>query len=171
MKLFERVLESRMRARLELLGMIPDAQNGFRQDRGTHMPVFVLRELLLQRARHDLPGCVALIDLKKAYDLVWRDALWVKLHDIGIRGKMWTMVRNLCQGVQTRVRTGVNEFSDWFENGKGVRQGSVLSPLLFIIYMADFIEQIEKLGVGYFVNVTSGGRVNPLDARSCVTNH
>ena len=70
------------------------------------------------------------IDYVKAFDCVDHNKLWKILKEMGIPDHLACLLRNLFAGQKARVRTG-NETTDWFQIGKGVRQGSILSPCLF----------------------------------------
>ena len=75
---------------LEELGIRPgivEEQGGFRPGRGTIDQLFVLTEIL--KSRVGMSTYAAFIDVKKAYDTVWRQGLWKRLWDEGVRGKMW----------------------------------------------------------------------------------
>ena len=75
------------------------------------------------------------IDYTKAFDGVDHNRLWKILHEIGIPD-LTCLLRNLYAGQEATVRTGHG--TDWFQIGKGVRQGCILSPCLFNLY-ADYI--------------------------------
>ena len=76
------------------------------------------------------------IDLQKAYDSVDRELLWVVLARFGVPEKMLTVIRPFHEGIRARVRTDDGEHSEWFDVTQGLRQGCVLSPLLFNISFA-----------------------------------
>ena len=59
--------------------------------------------------------------------------LWEILQEMGIPGHLTCLLRNLCAGQEAAVRTG-HGTTDWFQIGKGVRQGCILSPCLFNVY-------------------------------------
>ena len=84
-KVFERLIEGRIREIVD----IPDEQAGFRKGYGTIDNLFRLREIVLGRSTEGNRTTVAFIDLKEAYDRVWRDGLWYTLHNAGIRGKYY----------------------------------------------------------------------------------
>ena len=73
------------------------------------------------------------IDVKKAYDTVWRAGLWKRLWEEGVRGKMWRVVKGMYQTVESAVLVG-DESTEWFKLEAGVRQGCVMSPILFIVH-------------------------------------
>ena len=77
------------------------------------------------------------IDCAKAFDCVDHSKLWKILKEMGIPDQLTCLLRNLYAGQEARVRTG-HGTTDWFQIGKGVRQGCILSPCLFNFY-AEYI--------------------------------
>ena len=75
------------------------------------------------------------IDYAKAFDCVDHDKLWKILKEMGIPDHLTCLLRNLYAGQEATVRIGT---TDWFQIGKGVLQGCILSPCLFNIY-AEYI--------------------------------
>ena len=80
---------------------IVEEQGGFRPRRGTDDQLFALTETL--RLRTGKVTYAAFIDVKKAYDTVWRVGLWRRLWEDGVRGKMWRVVRECTR--QSRVQS------------------------------------------------------------------
>ena len=76
------------------------------------------------------------VDLQKAYDSVDRELLWKVLARAGLPEEMIVVIRQFHDGMQAQVRMDDGELSDWFEITQGLRQGYVLSPLLFNILFA-----------------------------------
>ena len=77
------------------------------------------------------------IDYAKAFDCVGHDKLWKILKEMGIPDHLTCLLRNLYAGQVATVRTG-HGTTDWFQRGKGVHQGCILSPCLFNFY-AEYI--------------------------------
>ena len=77
------------------------------------------------------------IDYAKAFDCVDHNQLWEILKEMGIPDHLTCLLRNLYAGQEAIVRTG-HGTADWFQIGKGVRQGCILSPCLFNLY-AEYI--------------------------------
>jgi len=73
------------------------------------------------------------IDYAKAFDCVDHHKLWKILKEMGIPDHLTCLLRNLYAGQEATVRTG-HGTRDWFQTGKGVRQGCILSPCLFHLY-------------------------------------
>ena len=74
------------------------------------------------------------IDYAKAFDCVDHKKLWKILQEMGIPDHLTCLLRNLYAGREATVRTG-HGTTDWFQIGKGVRQGCILSPCLFNFYV------------------------------------
>jgi hypothetical protein len=83
-KVFGTVLNARVIGWAE--GVLVDEQFGFRPSRGCRDPLFVLREIVMNRGRKSV--FAAYMDIRNAYPSVWRDGLWWKLWRMGVRGKM-----------------------------------------------------------------------------------
>ena len=77
------------------------------------------------------------IDYAKAFDCVDHNKLWKILKEMGIPNHLTCLLRNLYAGQEATVRTG-HGTTDWFQIGRGVRQGCILSPCLFNFY-AEYI--------------------------------
>ena len=77
------------------------------------------------------------IDYAKAFDCVDHNKLWKILKEMGISDHLTCLLRNLYAGQEATVRTG-HGTTDWFQIGKGVREGCILSPCLFNFY-AEYI--------------------------------
>ena len=78
------------------------------------------------------------IDYAKAFDCVDHNKLWKILKEIGIPEHLTYLLRNLYAGQEATVRTG-HGTTDWFQIGKGVRQGCILSPCLLNLYAEDIM--------------------------------
>ena len=93
------------------------------------------REFQKQNKTKHINICV--IYYAKAFDCVDHNKLWRILKEMGILDHLTCLFRNLYAGQEATVRTG-HETTDWFQIGKGVRQGCILSPCLFNLY-AEYI--------------------------------
>ena len=77
------------------------------------------------------------IDYTKAFDCVYHQKLWKILKEVGIPDQLTCLLRNLYAGQEATVRTGHGK-TDWFQIGKEVHQGCIMSPCLFNLY-AEYI--------------------------------
>lgn len=87
------------------------------------------------------------IDFKKAYDTINRTILWNRLSDIGLTGKMFDAVKSLYISVKSCVRVN-NLKTEWFDIKCGLRQGCILSPLLFNLFINDLSLYLKSFGIG-----------------------
>ena len=130
MKVLERVVEGLIRQRVE----IDEMQCGFMSGRGTTDAIFIVRQLQEKHLAANKPLYMAFIDLEKAFDRVPMDVIWWAMHKLGIDGWLVRLVQSMYKNVRSRVRVG-DGYSEEFGIGVGVHQGSILSPLLFIIVL------------------------------------
>ena len=116
--------------------ILPEGQCGSCPARSTVDMLFVvLRPQERGRARQ-IPPYMRFIDLQKACDYVDRELLWVVLARSGVLDNFLTVICQFHEGTRARVRTDDGEHSEWFDITQGLRQGCVLSPLLFKIFFA-----------------------------------
>ena len=132
-KTYATVINTRIKSWCEARDVLVDEQAGFRAGRSTGDHVFLLSELIRARKRKGRKTFCAFLDIKKAYDCVFRDGLWYRLGQVGLRGKMWRVLRNLYTVVESCVLVGADR-TEWFSIDAGLRQGCILSPILFAIY-------------------------------------
>ena len=157
-KTWERILQKRLRNKIELSGKLSELQLGSRQKRDTTQALLAT-ELILQRAREKKTNIyLAHIDLSKAYNRVNRPKLWQTLRDKGIKGKLLDAIISTYSDMTETVRIG-KERTDPYYLKNGIRQGSVLSPLLFIIYMTPLIEALKATNTGYDTKAEQTGRI------------
>ena len=116
----------------------PDVQAGFRKGRGTRDQIFNIH-WIVKKAREFQNIYVCLFDYtnSRAFDCVDHNKLWKILKKMGIPDHLPCLLRNLYAFQEATVRTG-HGTTDWFQIGKGVRQGCILSPCLFNFY-AEYI--------------------------------
>jgi hypothetical protein len=130
MKVMERVLEARLRSQV----VINDMQFGFREGRGTTDAIFIVRQLQEKYLAKGRELWLAFVDLEKAFDRVPRDVVWWALKSLGVDDELINIIRSMYENVMTSVKLNDGE-SEAFAVRVGVHQGSVLSPLLFIIVL------------------------------------
>ena len=90
--------------------------------------------------------------MRKAYDRVWRDGSWKALWQKGVRGRMWRVLKEYYKKVQSAVRLDGGN-TEWFDVNVGVRQGCVISPLLFDVFVDGLAREVKALNLG----VAAGG--------------
>ena len=116
---------------------LPDVQAGFRKDRGTRDQIANIRWIIEKSREFQKNIYFWFIDYAKASDCVDHNKLWKILKEMGIPDHLTYLLRNLYAGQEATVRTG-HGTTDWFQIGKEVQQGCILSPYLFNLY-AEYI--------------------------------
>ena len=114
----------------------PDVQVGFIKGRGTRGQIANIC-WIIEKAREFQRNIYFFIGYTKAFDCLDHKKLWKILKEVGIPDHLTCLLRNLYAGQEATVRSG-HGTTDWFQIGKGVRQGSILSPCLFKLY-AEYI--------------------------------
>ena len=153
-KLFTSIINERLQNFSEKYEKITKCQTGFRRGFSTIDNIFVLNTLinLLQNSRKKL--FCAFIDLKRAFDSVWRSGLWYKLNMFKINGKCFQLIRNMYENVKSCIMlNGVK--SDFFDCNIGVRQGENLSPFLFCVFLNDLETFLSDSGTVNGVECTT----------------
>ena len=117
---------------------LPDVQAGFRKGRGTTYQIANIC-WIMEKAREFQKKNIyfCFIDYAKAFDCVDHNKLWKILKEMGIPDHLTSLLRNLYAGQEATVRTG-HGTTDWFQIGKGVHQGCILSSCLFTLH-AEYI--------------------------------
>ena len=122
---------------------IPDVQAGGRTGRGTRDQIANIRWIMEKAREFQKNIYFCFIDYAKAIDCVDHNKLWKILKEMGIPDHLTCLLRNLYAGQEATVRTGRGT-TDWFQIGKGVHQGCILSPCLFNLY-AEYIMRNTEL--------------------------
>jgi hypothetical protein len=144
-KVFSGILRDRLENFYE--GKIVEEQAGFRKGRGCVDQGYTLAQVVLKRLEVQKNTYLCFVDLKKAYDSVWREGLFRRMADDGVPEKLLSLVKRWYKNVNVRVRVNDVE-SDWFQSKVGVRQGDTLSPLLFNIFINGIVGKVKESGLG-----------------------
>ena len=96
------------------------------------------------------------MDLKKAYDRISKEALWQVLRLYGAGGELQKAVQSFYADSKTCVRIG-NEVSEWFSVNVGVRQGCVISPWFFNLYMDGVVWEVQARTLGRGAQLVGDG--------------
>ena len=117
-------------------------QAGLRKKRSCVDNVHTINEIVPGRLRESKKTYAFFLDVKKAYDTVWHDGLWVRLWGSGVRGKMWQVISMRLLGV----------LYCWMEKSfsvaQAVAQGCSLSPILFSVFINDLLKEVKKAELG-----------------------
>ena len=145
-KLFTSVINTRLNRFANETNLINENQTGFRKKYSTLDHIFLLKnfiDIFVTNGKQKL--YCAFVDYKKAFDTVWRSALWHKLVQSGITGKLHTIIVNMYKNIKSCVNHDGN-ISDYFVSFNGVRQGENLSPFLFALFINDIEQFLLEYG-------------------------
>jgi len=139
---------------------LPDVQAGFRIGRGTRDQIPNICWIIEKAREFQKKHLFLLYWLCQSLWLCGSQQLWKILKEMGIPDHLTCLLRNLYAGQEATVRTG-HGTTDWFQTGKGVRQGCILSPCLFNFY-AEYIMRNPELEEAQAGIKISGRNINNL---------
>ena len=151
-KLFTSIINTRLQMFVENNDIINDFQTGFRSGFSTVDNMFILQTLIQILHNKKKKLFCAFIDLKRAFDTVWRIGLWSKLIKYDVNGKCLKLIKNMYGNIKSAVTVNGTS-SNSFPCNIGVRQGENLSPLMFSIYLNDLHDFISNSGIVNGVNI------------------
>jgi hypothetical protein len=146
-KMMEAIVNRRVSKWIEEKKRLSDEQGGFRTLRGCQDLMFLLMMVLGQREEKKEVTYACFIDVTKAYDTVWQDGLWKKLADVGVVGKAWRFIKEWYRDMKSTVLVDGKRTRE-FGVGQGVKQGAVMSPLLYAIFVDGVVDALQKKGLG-----------------------
>ena len=143
-----KILDGNIKKTLEELNtkqnIIFPEQGGFKKQEGTIEQVFVLQNIFHSNTQVR----AAFLDLRKAYDSVWREALAHKLrHKIGIPENLVSFIEAMYRNTKSIVRVN-QRMSICFPTTRGLQQGALSSPILFNLFINDLIQHLKETKVG-----------------------
>ena len=146
-KVLPKIVATRLSAYCEARNLLLEEQCGFRPHRSTTDMMFAVRRLQELGRKARVPLFLCFIDLQKAYDSVDHTILWQVLARFGVPPQMIDVIRQFHDGMKACVRNDDGRCTEWFEVAQGLRQGCVLSPLMFNIFFAVIpLVAIERFG-------------------------
>jgi len=154
-KVFESLINDALVSHLESNCLFSDQQYGFRRNRSTADHLTVITERICKA----LDGCgvarAIALDISKAFDRVWHAGLLHKLSAYGVRGRVLNIIRSFLQNRNLKVVLD-GQSSSTFAINAGVPQGSILGPILFLVFINDLPDKEEIFcDIGIFADDTS----------------
>ena len=145
-KCYTSILNDRLRRWLEEKDVIVENQAGFRKHYSTSDQIFNLYAIVQKCFSKSKKLYVAFVDFKKAFDSVRHDKLLEAISSLGMNGKFVVSLKAMYDSLISCVRVN-NVFSEFFECPVGVRQGCVLSPTLFSLFINQLANHVNEVGV------------------------
>ena len=148
LKLLERILLTRIQLFDTVSPPIHAMQGGFQKNVGCLMTSFLLRESIFYAKENGSKLHVCFLDVKKAFDCVWHEGLFYKLYNSGVNKTFCKLIINMYTDMFSCVR-GRGYKSAWFPVRRGTRQGGVISPFLYLIFINELLYDLEAAGLGF----------------------
>ena len=144
-KLFERLILNRMKTWLSLNNIcFPSAnQNAYQETLCSMLTSFELQECISYNVERESNVFVCFLDSSSAFDTVWHDGLFLKLNQLGIKGKTWRLLMKSYHGMKSNVVLNGKLSADIHVN-KSVRQGSILGPWFYMLFVHDLAQSLLK---------------------------
>ena len=143
-KLMERVVYKYMYNHLISNNLIYAKQSGFLTGHSTVYQLIDIYNQIAKSLDSKLSTCIIFCDISKAFDRVWHKGLIFKLQQCGFAGKILHWIKSYLSNRKQKVFVG-SSFSDVRLISAGVPQGSVLGPLLFLVYVNDIVEKLLSI--------------------------
>lgn len=151
-KLYTSLLNLRITNHCEHNDLLVDEQNGFRAKRSCQDHIYALSTVIRNRRSLNLDTFCAFVDFKKAFDWVPRDLLLFKLaNSFGIHGRLFNTLSTIYESSSAKIRLN-GLMTESFNVTSGVKQGDIISPILFSMYLNDLATGIKNLNCGIDIN-------------------
>ena len=144
-KFFTLILNRRLLNYVQQHSLLHNSQIGFMPGNRTTDHIFSLRTIVDRYVKDVSRGKIyaCFIDFKKAFDSVWHVGLLMRLQDYNINGHFYNLIKSLYSKSKCFIKLG-SKRTKTFDYTRGVRQGCILSPLLFNLYLNELSVQLDR---------------------------
>lgn len=150
-KLMERMVTSRLTWFLEKNKLLNNSQSGFRKNRSTLDHLVRLQDTITKYNNNKGFTLAVFLDFEKAYDMLWRKGLYIKMNKIGLHGNIFNFSSDFLDNRTFQVRVG-DSYSNIRTLENGTAQGSVISPILFLMMIDDLPYDILNVETSLFAD-------------------
>jgi exonuclease III len=157
-KVFTRLVAKRIEESVK--EAIVEEQAGFTDKRGCIEHIYTLYRIIQGRKKEGKDTYLFFLDVRKAFDTVWKDGLLHKLWKYGVRGKLWRVIKAMYADNASAILVD-GKPSRWFKILQGVRQGDSASPCLFKIFTNDLAAELKRMNLGVPIGMSPDGLQPP----------
>ena len=150
-KVFARVLKQRLEIVAE--EVLAESQCGFRKGRGCVDMIFCARQVIEKTLEHEESLYIVFVDLKKAYDSVPRDALWIALEKYGFPPTMVSIIKSFHEDMSAELKINGELLEKEINVTNGLRQGCTMAPILFNLFFNLVVETWRSQVTGEGVTI------------------
>ena len=142
-KLYERIINKEAIKEVNM----SDAQAGGMEGRSTVDHLLILKELINTNKENKQKTYLAFLDVTKAYDKAWLDAIMYVMEKEGLKSKLWTIIKKLNQNLTAKIKTK-HGLTNSIKLKDSIRQGGVLSVVQYSLMMDEIAKEIKKENLG-----------------------
>jgi hypothetical protein len=158
-KLFEKIILNKIKQWITVkqINFPSSNQNAYQESLCSVLASFEVQENMYHNNERKSKTYLGLLDSSSAFDTGWHNGLFVKLYKMGIKGKLWQLLYEAYQGMESHVVLN-GLVSDVIPVRQSVRQGSILGPWLYMFYVHDLAVALQASNCGCRVGqVPCGG--------------
>lgn len=150
-KIMEKLVATRLAYFVEKHNILNNVQSGFRKGRSTVDHIIRLQDTI-NKYNHNKGFTVGVfIDFESAFPMLWRNGLLIKLKKYGITGNIFTFISNFLANRTLQVKVG-SSLSNTYTLDNGTAQGSMISPLLFLLMINDLPDTLHDVETSLFAD-------------------